>query len=134
MSLLNYYSVATKFSQFFRRAKKELFLEIIIKQTYCQNLRVESAIVLVLFKLLYFSNTDKFMNDIIFCPTKYVVIMNVIKKLKKLIYTNDCMGNCKIFKIGDTWIESDFRFICGYFFVTGNHNKTENEILSIRSL
>jgi hypothetical protein len=35
-------------------------------------LRVESAIVLVLFKLLYCS-TDKFMNDIIFCHTKYIV-------------------------------------------------------------
>jgi hypothetical protein len=40
----------------------------------------------------------------------------------------------KISKIGDTWIKSDFRFICGYFFVTGNHNKTENEILSFRTL
>jgi hypothetical protein len=50
-------------------------------------LRVESAIVLVLFKLLYCS-TDKFMNNIIFCHAKYVV-MNGIKKLKKLIYTNN---------------------------------------------
>jgi hypothetical protein len=55
-------------------------MSIIIKQTYCQNLRVESAIVLVLFKLLYCS-TDKFMNDIIFCHTKYVV-MNGEKSFK----------------------------------------------------
>jgi hypothetical protein len=27
-----------------------------------------------------------------------------------------------------------YKFICGYFFVTGNHNKTENEILSFRTL
>jgi hypothetical protein len=44
--------------------------------------------------------------------TKYV-IMNCIKKLKKLIYTN----NSKTSKIGDFWIKSDFRLICGYFFV-----------------
>jgi hypothetical protein len=107
-------------------------MSIIKKQTYYHNLKVESAIVLVLFKLLYCS-TDKFMNDIIFGHTKYVA-MNGIKKLKKLINTNNCMGNCKISKIGDTWIKSDFRFIGGYFFVTGNHNKTENEILSIKTL
>jgi hypothetical protein len=57
-------------------------MSIIIKQTYCQNLRVESAIVLVLSKLSYCS-TDKFMNNIIFCHTKYVV-MNGIKKRKSL--------------------------------------------------
>jgi hypothetical protein len=39
-------------------------MSIIIKQTYCQNLRVKSAIVLVLFKLL-FCSTEKFMNNII---------------------------------------------------------------------
>jgi hypothetical protein len=61
--------------------------------------------------------------------TKYIII-NGIKKLKKLIYTNNCMGNCKSSKIGAIWIKSDFRLICGYFFVTGNHNKTETEILS----
>jgi hypothetical protein len=31
-------------------------------------------------------------------------------------------------------IKSDFRLICGYFFVTGIHNKSENEILSYRTL
>jgi hypothetical protein len=66
--------------------------------------------------------------------TANYVIMNGIKKLKKLIYTKNGMGNCKISKIGDIWIKSDFRLICGYFFVTGNHNKTENEILSFRRL
>jgi hypothetical protein len=28
------------------------------------------------------------------------------------------MGNCKISKIRVIWIKSDFRLICGYFFVT----------------
>jgi hypothetical protein len=60
--------------------------------------------------------------------------MNGIKKLKKLIYTNNFMENCKISKIWATWIKSDFRLICGYFFVTGNHNKTENEILAFETL
>jgi hypothetical protein len=76
------------------------------------------------------------MSNILFCHgynTKYV-IKNGLRKLKKLIYTNNCMGNYKISKIGDTWIKSDFRFIFGYFFVTGNHNKTENVILSFRTL
>jgi hypothetical protein len=75
------------------------------------------------------------MSYILFChgyTTKYV-IMNGIKKLKKLINTNNCMWNCKIFKIGDIWMKSDFRLICAYFFVTGNHNKTVNEILSFRT-
>jgi hypothetical protein len=40
----------------------------------------------------------------------------------------------EIAKIGDTWMESDFSLICGYFFVTENHNKTENKILSFRTL
>jgi hypothetical protein len=86
--------------------------------------------VLILFKILN-SPISIFMSNILFChgyDTKYV-IMNGIKKLKKHIYTNN-----KISKIGDTWIKSDFRLICGYFFVTGNHNKTENEILSFRTL
>jgi hypothetical protein len=104
-TLFDYYSVAThfrnfsgepknKFSQkpFWRSHKYFAYMSIIIKLTYCQNLRVERAIVLVLFKLLYCS-TDKFMNNIIFCHTKYVV-MKGIKKLKKLIYPNNCMGNC----------------------------------------
>jgi hypothetical protein len=46
-------------------------------------------------------------------------------------------GTKKVFHgllIGYFWIKSDFRLICGYFFVTGNHNKTENEILSIRTI
>jgi hypothetical protein len=68
------------------------------------------------------------MSNILFCHA-----VNGIKKLKKLFYTN-FMGNCKISIIGDTWIKTDFRFICGYFFVTGNHNKTENEILSVKTL
>jgi hypothetical protein len=62
------------------------------------------------------------------------LLIAIIKKLKKLINTNNCMRNCKISKIGATWIKSDFRLLCGYFFVTGNHNKTENEILSFRTL
>jgi hypothetical protein len=73
------------------------------------------------------------MSNILFCDgytTKYV-IMNGIKKLN---YTNNCMGNCKISKKGDTGIKSDFRLICGYFFVTGNHNKTENKILPFKTL
>jgi hypothetical protein len=60
------------------------------------------------------------MSNILFChgyATKYVII-NGTKKLKKLIYTNNCMGNCKISNIGDIWIKSYFRLICGYFFVT----------------
>jgi hypothetical protein len=76
------------------------------------------------------------MSNILFChgyATKYV-IMNGIKKLKKLIYTNNCMGNCKISNFGVIWIKSDIRLICGNFFVTGNNNKTENEILSFRTL
>jgi hypothetical protein len=43
------------------------------------------------------------MSNILFChgyATKYV-ILNGIKKLKKLIYTNKCMGNSKISNIGD---------------------------------
>jgi hypothetical protein len=43
--------------------------------------------------------------------------------MKKSFYTKNCMWNCKISKIGDTWIKSDFRLICGYLFVTENHNK-----------
>jgi hypothetical protein len=72
------------------------------------------------------------MSNIVFChgyTTKYV-IMNRIKKLKKLIYTN----NCKISKIGGIWIKSDFRLICGCFFVTRSHNNTENEILSSKKI
>jgi hypothetical protein len=67
-----------------------LHMSIIVKQTYCQNLRVKvfkSAIVLVLFKILNCCN-DKFMSIILFChgyTTKYV-LMNCIKKLKKLLY------------------------------------------------
>jgi hypothetical protein len=60
-------------------------MSIIIKQIYCQNLRVESAIVLVLFKILNCCNY-KFMSNILFChgdTTKYV-IMNGIKKFKSL--------------------------------------------------
>jgi hypothetical protein len=34
-------------------------------------------------------------------------------------------------KIGDIWMKSDFRLICGHILVTGNHNKTENEILVV---
>jgi hypothetical protein len=60
--------------------------------------------------------------------TKYVVI-NGVKKLKKLIYTNNCMGNRKIVKIGGTWIKSDS--YAAIFFVTGSHNKTENEICQL---
>jgi hypothetical protein len=94
-------------------------ISIIIKQTFCPNLRVENAIVLVLFKILN-SPISIFMSNILFCHgyTRKYVIMNDIKKLKKLIYNNNCMGNCKITKIGDIWIKSDFRLICGYFFVT----------------
>jgi hypothetical protein len=33
-----------------------------------------------------------FMNNILFCHTTKYVIMNGIKKLKKLIYTKNCMG------------------------------------------
>jgi hypothetical protein len=64
-SLAYYYSVFYRFKQFFRWAKKHFFqkpfwwsqkyfayMSIIMKQTYRQNLRVESAIVLALFKLL----------------------------------------------------------------------------------
>jgi hypothetical protein len=111
------------------------YMSIIIKQTHCRNLRVEIAIVLVLFKLLN-SPLCIFMSlvlsSFILSWVCYNIFLNGIKKFKKLIYTNNCMGNCKISKIGDIWIISDFRLICGYFFVTGNHNKTENEILSFR--
>jgi hypothetical protein len=110
------------------------YISIIIKQTFCQNLRVSSAIVLVLFKILNCCNSI-FMSNILFChgyTTKYVIMNGIkkLKKLKKLIYTNNCMGNCKISKIGDIWIKSDFRLICGHVFVTGNYNKAENEILT----
>jgi hypothetical protein len=44
------------------------------------------------------------------------------------------MGTCKTSKIGDIWIKSHFILICGYLFVIGNHNKTENEILSFKTL
>jgi hypothetical protein len=87
---------------------------------------------LVLFKILYCCNSI-FMGNILFChgyTTKYVIINGI----KMLIYTNNCMGNCKIAKIGDIGIKSGFRLICGYFFVTGYQNKTENEILSFRTL
>jgi hypothetical protein len=59
------------------------------------------------------------MSNTLFChgyTTKYVII-NGIKKLKKLIYTTNCMGNCNISQIGDIWFKSDFRLICDYFFV-----------------
>jgi hypothetical protein len=47
----------------------------------------------------------------------------VQKKLKKLIYTNNCMENCKISKIlGSNLISDSY---ADFFFVTGNHNKTE---------
>jgi hypothetical protein len=62
------------------------------------------------------------MSIILFChgyTTKYV-IMNGIKKHKKLIYTNNCMGNCKISKIGDIWIKSDFRLIKAAIFYKDN--------------
>jgi hypothetical protein len=129
-SLLEYY---IHFSNF-QESQKTSFLRNHFAdriKTFCQNLRVISSIVLVLFKILYCCNSI-FMNNILFghgYATKYF-IMNGIKKLKKLIYTNICMGNCKISKIVVIWIKSDFRLACGYFFVTGNHNKTENEILS----
>jgi hypothetical protein len=50
------------------------------------------------------------MSDIIFFHgyTTQYVIMNGIKKLKKLIYTNNYMDNCKFYKMGDMWIKSDF--------------------------
>jgi hypothetical protein len=35
------------------------YMQIIIKQTYCQNLRVENAVVLVLFKLLFKNSWTK---------------------------------------------------------------------------
>jgi hypothetical protein len=67
---------------------------MIIKLTFCQNLIVLSAIVLVLFKFLNCCNFV-FMSNILFCHgykvTKYV-IMNGIKKLKKLIYTNNALA------------------------------------------
>jgi hypothetical protein len=56
--------------------------------------------------------------------------MNGLKSLKSLFTLTIAW---RISKIGDTWIKSDFRLICGYFFLTGNHNKTENEILSFRT-
>jgi hypothetical protein len=93
-------------------------MSLIIKQTYCQNLRVE-GIVLVLFKLL-FCSTEKFMNNIISLLDYYSVVRGT--KLEKLIYTNNCMG-----------IARSPRY-AAIFFVTGNHNKTENEILSTRKL
>jgi hypothetical protein len=49
-------------------------------------------------------------------------MMNGIKSLKSLFTLTIVWGIAR----------SDFRFICGYFFVTGNHNKTENEILTFR--
>jgi hypothetical protein len=53
-------------------------------------------------------------------------IMNGIKKLEKLIYTN-------LFTLPDLQDrgyldQSDFSLICSYFFVAGNHNKTENVV------
>jgi hypothetical protein len=70
-------------------------MSIIIKQTYCQNFRVESAIVLVLFKLL-FCSTEKFMNNIISLRDYY----SVAHGKKKLIYTNNCMGTATSPKSG----------------------------------
>jgi hypothetical protein len=110
-------------------------MSIIIKQTYCQNLTVSSALVLVLFKILYCCN-DKFMSNILLrdgYTTKYV-IMNGIKKHKNLIYTNIAWGiarSPKLGILGSNLISDSYAAI---FFGTGNHNKTEHEIFLFRTL
>jgi hypothetical protein len=58
--------------------------------------------------------------------------MNGKKKLKKLIYTKNCMKNCKISILGSNLISDSYAAI--FVFVKGIHNETENEILSIRTL
>jgi hypothetical protein len=74
-------------------------MSIIIKQIYSQNLRVETAIVLVLFKILYCC-ISIFISNIWFChgyTTKYVIV-NDIKKLKN---TNSC---CQAIQAAKFWL------------------------------
>jgi hypothetical protein len=93
-------------------------MSIIIKQTFCQNFRVESAIVLVHEQYLILS------------WIYYKVCINewYKKSLKSFFTLTIAWGIAKSpSKIGYIWIKSDFRLICGYFIVTGIHNKTEND-------
>jgi hypothetical protein len=48
-----YYIDFSNFSGEPKNNKFFAYMSIIIKQTYCQNLRAENAVVLVLFKLLF---------------------------------------------------------------------------------
>jgi hypothetical protein len=74
-----------KFSQklFWWSRKYFTYMSIIIKQTYCQNLTVSSALVLVLFKILYCWN-DKFMSNILLRDGAKYVKMNGIKNWEYL--------------------------------------------------
>jgi hypothetical protein len=63
----------------------------------------------------------------------YYIVAHVKKSLQSLFTLTIAWGIARSPRSGiPTWIKSDFRLICGYFFVTGNHNKTENELLAFK--
>jgi hypothetical protein len=75
----NFSEPKNKFSQnpFWWSHKYFAYMSIIIKQTYCQNLRVKSAIVLVLFKLLCCS-IEKFRT--ILTILLIIILKHIVKK------------------------------------------------------